>query len=297
VIDQPLKSAITDVIVVDDRLDEQEDLQGFLLVDCCCRPYFFTDYRKAYHAIMEGVAYRLLVNYQLRPGRNLGGHMLNLLQKALIEVPTVVINCSPSDVNVKHHCNSLEFVRKVIGSQEIYGEADAVREAFGSVVSRRSVGVGGARDDGRPAAFVIHGQDDGALRRIVYILNVLLSLDVIVAKAEPIDGSLLREHIENCCEKANVAIALLTPDDIVRSSASPVGNPRARQNVIFELGYAGARFGWTHTVIIHEQTVEMPSDLDGMRRLSLNNSDDRLAMELKQTLDKLGINTKIRLLS
>ncbi len=60
-------------------------------------------------------------------------------------------------------------------------------------------------------------------------------------------------------------MVLLTPDD----KASPAGSSteekwRARQNVIMELGWFMARLGRERVLLLHQGSVEIPSDILGV---------------------------------
>ena len=77
-------------------------------------------------------------------------------------------------------------------------------------------------------------------------------------------GSTIIEKFET---HANVsfAIALLTPDDagsLDSETAAP--RPRARQNVIFELGYFIGRLGRKNVCALTKGEVEIPSDYSGV---------------------------------
>jgi predicted nucleotide-binding protein len=57
----------------------------------------------------------------------------------------------------------------------------------------------------------------------------------------------------------------LTPDDIGASRTSPdKPNPRARQNVILELGYFIGKLGRAKVCAIYAEGVEVPSDIHGV---------------------------------
>ena len=75
---------------------------------------------------------------------------------------------------------------------------------------------------------------------------------------------------------ANVAFAvvLLTPDD-VGSVATDQKNlqPRARQNVVLELGYFLGRLGRKRTCALLVKEVEIPSDYSGVVYIPIDEED------------------------
>jgi len=54
------------------------------------------------------------------------------------------------------------------------------------------------------------------------------------------------------------------PRDPHRASSAAVLRPRARQNVVFELGYTFGKMGRSHVAIIYESEVELPTDIGGI---------------------------------
>ena len=61
---------------------------------------------------------------------------------------------------------------------------------------------------------------------------------------------------------------LCSPDDVCNlkaaGKAEPKPAPRARQNVILELGYFVALLGRRHVFVLMAGSVEMPSDFSGV---------------------------------
>jgi predicted nucleotide-binding protein len=83
------------------------------------------------------------------------------------------------------------------------------------------------------------------------------------------------------------AVVLLTPDDIGASKNKPEElKPRARQNVIFELGYFAAKLGRQKVCALYKGNIEIPSDYHGVAYVSMDSVDwkMRLATEIKQVI-------------
>ena len=79
----------------------------------------------------------------------------------------------------------------------------------------------------------------------------------------------------NGLKSAASVIVLLTPDD----AGSLQGDendlkPRARQNVIFELGFFIGRLGRKHVCALTKGDVEIPSDYEGIEYIPFNDADD-----------------------
>jgi predicted nucleotide-binding protein len=114
------------------------------------------------------------------------------------------------------------------------------------------------------SVFLVHGQDSAAENLTARFIEKL-ELKLIVLHEQPSQG---RTIIEKFQDYANVAFAvvLLTPDDRggPRGAAFDSQNHRARQNVIFELGYFIGRLGRNRVCALYTEGVEIPSDYSGV---------------------------------
>ncbi|HHY2883632.1 TPA: TIR domain-containing protein [Enterobacter asburiae] len=90
----------------------------------------------------------------------------------------------------------------------------------------------------------------------------LSSLSVIYYSAQ-----LFRTIIEKFeAESGDVsfAIVLMTPDDSGSALASESTRLRARQNVLYELGYFAGKLGRGKVLVLRKGDIEIPSDLAGV---------------------------------
>ena len=112
--------------------------------------------------------------------------------------------------------------------------------------------------------FIVHGHDD-ALKNAVARVVDRLGLESIILHEQPNKG---RTIIEKFLAYSDVgfAIVLLTPDDVGAKAGTPSDamQPRARQNVILELGYFLGRLGRDRVAALYIPAVEMPSDYSGV---------------------------------
>lgn len=81
------------------------------------------------------------------------------------------------------------------------------------------------------------------------------------------------------------AVVLLTPDDEGRAKgATTTLAPRARQNVILELGYFAAKLGRRGVCALYTHGVELPSDWNGVEWVEMDGAGGwrfKLGRELK----------------
>lgn len=132
--------------------------------------------------------------------------------------------------------------------------------------------------------FLVHGHDDLALHESARFLEKLRQ-DVVVLREQPNQGRTIVEKFENYAD-VGFAVVLLTPDDTGGPEAVPIERflPRARQNVVFELGYFIGRLGRNRVCALYRPGVEIPSDYAGVLYIELDNKGAwrlQLAKELR----------------
>jgi predicted nucleotide-binding protein len=132
--------------------------------------------------------------------------------------------------------------------------------------------------------FVVHGHDEGALQAMARFLETI-GLQVVILREQPDQGRATIEKFEACAAEVGFAVVLLTPDDLGGAVAAPEQAARARQNVIFELGYFVGSLGRGRACLLRKGNVEIPSDLFGVIYTDFDHpaegSKVRLARELK----------------
>lgn len=112
--------------------------------------------------------------------------------------------------------------------------------------------------------FLVHGHDELALQETARFLEKL-EQDVIILREQPNRGRTLIEKFEDYAD-VGFALVLLTPDDRGGPVTTPYDDqkPRARQNVLFELGYFIGRLGRNRVCALYRPGVEIPSDYSGV---------------------------------
>ncbi|HAS8565760.1 TPA: nucleotide-binding protein [Vibrio vulnificus] len=121
-----------------------------------------------------------------------------------------------------------------------------------------------------------------------------LGLDVIILHERPNEGKTIIEKFESN-SNVDFAVVLMTADDkggTVSSSASD-HRLRARQNVIFELGYFIGKLGRKKVCALYEQGVEIPTDYHGVVYVEFDDKGMwrfQLAKELKNNGINIDLN-------
>ena len=135
----------------------------------------------------------------------------------------------------------------------------------------------GKRSESTNKVFLIHGRDEGARNTVARFLGQLRLEPVILAE-QASQGKTIIEKFESHAQ-VGFAIALLTPDDAGSLSNEDTPRPRARQNVIFELGFFIGRLGRDRVCALTKgKVVEIPSDYSGVEYIPLDDGGWKLGL-------------------
>jgi predicted nucleotide-binding protein len=110
-------------------------------------------------------------------------------------------------------------------------------------------------------AFVVHGHDGGGRESVARFLEKL-GFEAIILHEQASRGRTVIEKVEAHGD-VGFAVVLLTPDD-EGNAKGQAPRPRARQNVILELGYFLGRLGRSRVMALKQGDVEIPSDFHGV---------------------------------
>ncbi|MDD4729898.1 MAG: nucleotide-binding protein [Dysgonamonadaceae bacterium] len=140
--------------------------------------------------------------------------------------------------------------------------------------------------------FLVHGHDKELKETTARFLEKL-GLDPIILHEQSNKGLTIIEKFEEYSD-VSFAVVLLTPDDFGGSLTSIENkNKRARQNVIFELGYFLGKLGRKNVVGLIKDNIEIPSDYSGIMYIAVDNFDAwkmSLAKEIKTAGLKIDMN-------
>ena len=119
--------------------------------------------------------------------------------------------------------------------------------------------------------FIVHGRDEGTKEAVARFLTKL-GLGPIILHEQPNQGRTVIEKFEQNAE-VPFAVVLLTPDDVGSLwDDQPNLRLRARQNVIFELGYFTGSLGRERVCALTKGDLEEPSDYEGVVYIPLDDS-------------------------
>ena len=180
---------------------------------------------------------------------------------------------------------------------DIKREAEKIFSGKPAVSGRRS-----RSKDGMDAAsaspkkvFIVYGHDKVAQKDLHFLL-LKLRLEPVILQNIPGGGDTIIEKLEQLTD-TDFACVLLTPDDEGRvrtEDDSQTLRPRARQNVVLELGMVLARLGRSRVaILVKGGEIERPSDIDGLIYIPFSNNIEDAKNLLAENLQKAGFDIRI----
>ena len=132
-----------------------------------------------------------------------------------------------------------------------------------------------AKVEAKGKVFVVHGHDQTSREQLELILHKL-GLDPFVLQNTGGAGLTIIEALEQeigpDAAEVKFGIVLLTPDDFGYAKTDGVdkAQPRARQNVVLEMGMLLSSIGRKNVAILKKGHVDVPSDAQGILYLGFN---------------------------
>lgn len=142
--------------------------------------------------------------------------------------------------------------------------------------------------------FVVHGHDTESREQLELVLH-RLGLKPYVLQNTDGGGLTIIEKLEQMIGKkaaSSFGIVLLTPDDVgySKSEGEAAAKPRARQNVILEMGMLLASLTRERVAILQKGFMEHPSDVSGIIYISYKDHVREAVPKLVGRLQAVGIN-------
>jgi CheY-like chemotaxis protein len=139
--------------------------------------------------------------------------------------------------------------------------------------------------------FIVHGHDEAAKLALKnYLQNTLRLPEPIILHEKPNQGRTIIEKFEDWASAADLIFVLLTPDDLGASGAdSDSAKRRARQNVIFEMGYFLGELG-RHSgrvFLLYKGELELPSDIGGLIYLNIDSGIEAISEQIRREIEAL----------
>jgi len=144
-------------------------------------------------------------------------------------------------------------------------------------------------ESNKRSVFLVHGHDDSILHEVARFLG-FLDLEVIILREQANEGRTIIEKFEDY-SNVGFSIVLLTAED--KGGGKDIPNedlkPRARQNVILELGYFLGKLGRKRVCSLFQEGVDIPSDYSGVLFTPIDKKGS-WKLELAREIKASGIN-------
>ena len=139
-------------------------------------------------------------------------------------------------------------------------------------------------------SFIVHGHDETAKLALKnYLQNTLKWPEPVILAEKPSGGKTIIEKFEEHSKNIDVVFVLLTPDDVGGAAGAHPAS-RARQNVIFELGYFAGKFGRGsgRVILLHKGDLDLPSDLAGIVYIDISHGIDAAGESIRKEVAALA---------
>lgn len=144
--------------------------------------------------------------------------------------------------------------------------------------------------------FVVHGHDNLSKLQLAQMLT-RMGFEPIILHDLPPGGRTIIEKLEQESEDVNFVFVILTPDDVgmdrVLFEKKTDGlNYRARQNVVFELGFFYGKLKRNKVCCLYKTGVEIPSDISGVSYIEFKENPEEKYREIREELKAAGLKPK-----
>ena len=136
--------------------------------------------------------------------------------------------------------------------------------------------------------FIVHGRSHADRDKLAKIIHDLGCIPKILA-LEPKNGGTIIEEFERLASTCVFAFVLMTPEDPMADELEEDQRFRARQNVIFEMGWFFSHLGRVRTRLLFKEKIELPSDVTGILYIRYEDDIDELRSEIREALIEGGL--------
>ncbi|TVT26807.1 nucleotide-binding protein [Salinicoccus cyprini] len=207
--------------------------------------------------------------------RNLKLQMRTTLKKILdnSEVGEYLMSIERTKFYLSVYTNGTPESKKIQqwenGKKELIGLLDVILHSFilEGALPQETETTSPSFNQQNTNVFIVHGHDD-AMKLTVKDYLVKLGLNPIILHEQLDEGDTIIEKFEREAKNVSYAIILLSPDDVGKAISAEVYLPRARQNVILELGFFTGKLGRKRTFNLLKNSqgeeLEQPNDFSGV---------------------------------
>jgi predicted nucleotide-binding protein len=169
----------------------------------------------------------------------------------------------------------IEYVFEVRANSELRSEPENIAQEVE------------VEDDRLTRVFISHGRSPD-WREVQSYIEKDLHTDTLELAQQPNRGRTVLQKLDEESDKCCFVVVVMTGDDDV-----VLGAPRARENVLHEIGFFQGKLGLENVCLLHEEGTNIPSNIHGLVYIPfpkglVSASFGVLARELKAALDKMS---------
>lgn len=140
--------------------------------------------------------------------------------------------------------------------------------------------------------FIVHGRNERHKFEVSNFISDATGFRPTILADVASEGDNLLDKLTRYVDSSNFAVVIMSGDDFgyLASESDDRKKPRARQNVVFELGFCIAKLGKKNVAVLHEEGVDIPSDFNGVVYISLSQD---WKMELVRELKAAGVDASV----
>jgi predicted nucleotide-binding protein len=161
----------------------------------------------------------------------------------------------------------------------------------GRAAMKASLAFAGMIEDEKPSSFIVHGHDDSTLYELQnFIQNSLGWKKPVILRDEASGGRTIIEKFEWFATRVDWVFVLFTPDDrVLTKEASNEDKRRARQNVIFEMGYFYGKLDRLRgrVIALVNGELELPSDIAGVVYIPIDKGLKSAAEDIRREIRRV----------
>ena len=182
-----------------------------------------------------------------------------------------------------------EVIKEIVGKYKTKDTDQITTRSKKEVLLVRDYAINDLKKgDKKMRTFIVHGHDDLMKYQLKNYLQNTLKMDEPIILSEQASGGLtVIEKFERYAEDTNLVFVLLTPDDKCVDEAK-VGE-RARQNVIFEMGYFLGKLGREsgRVILLHKGKLDLPNDISGVVYIKIDNGIEAAGEQIRREIEEL----------
>jgi CheY-like chemotaxis protein len=136
--------------------------------------------------------------------------------------------------------------------------------------------------------FIVHGHDEAAKLSVKnFLQNSLHFPEPIILHEQPSLGRTIIEKLEDYAAASQLVFVLLTPDDVFAKETDPDDTKRrARQNVIFEMGFFLGILGRSsgRVILLYKSPLDLPNDIAGVIYIDISEGVEAAGEKIRKEL-------------